>query len=306
MKHIAEVMETIPLLRSKFLGGSDAPAVLGVSPWSSPLDIWRRKVDPDYRDEPDEKRARMFARGHLLEPVVIAMLQIEAGITSVQRNQRYTDAEHDFLSCELDGETSEGEIIEAKTVSHWNAREWGDSGGNEIPIYYAAQVQHQMMVAQRPLCYVAALIGVDDFRWYPIERDDEVIRQMREQELAFWIEHVLTKTPPEPRTRRDVDYLYRRSTDASIEADDALVLQVQELKKDQDELRRLDTKVEQEKLALQLRMGEASALAYGGRTLATWKTQKANRFDEKGFAAAYPYLHAQFKNTSEYRVFRVK
>lgn len=32
--------------RSKFLGGSDIAAVLGISPWKSPVDLWRDKTTP--------------------------------------------------------------------------------------------------------------------------------------------------------------------------------------------------------------------------------------------------------------------
>ena len=306
MKHIIEALAEAPVMRALFLGSSDAPAAIGVSPWMSRLELWRRKVDPDFQEQPDIRRERLFRRGHLLEPFVIQMFEEETDLAVTRRNVRYTDPEHAFLSAELDGETADGAIVECKTVSTWAAREWGEPGSDEIPVHYTAQVMHQMMVAQRALCHVAALIGVDDFRCYRVERDEQLIAMMRRKELAFWQEHVMTRTPPPPATPADVAFLYGRDDGSRLEADDQTAAKVVDLKGHLDELHRLEVQCEREKLELQLAMQGASVLTHHGRPLVTWKAQSSNRFDAKAFAEVHPALYAEFKRASESRVFRVK
>jgi predicted phage-related endonuclease len=50
--------------RSRFLGGSDAAAVMGLSPWTTPLELWMLKTGRKAREEPDAQRQKIYDRGH--------------------------------------------------------------------------------------------------------------------------------------------------------------------------------------------------------------------------------------------------
>ena len=60
--------------RSTFLGGSDAAAVIGVSPWATPVELWLERTGQRPRQEPDAAAAKRFARGHKLEPFIREMV----------------------------------------------------------------------------------------------------------------------------------------------------------------------------------------------------------------------------------------
>ena len=53
--------------RTKTIGGSDVAAILGLSPWRSPLDVWREKTlgEADQRDTPAMQAGVRF------EPVIL-------------------------------------------------------------------------------------------------------------------------------------------------------------------------------------------------------------------------------------------
>ena len=51
--------------RTTTIGGSDVAAILGLSPWRSPLDVWREKAlgEPDDRDTPAMQAGGRMALG---------------------------------------------------------------------------------------------------------------------------------------------------------------------------------------------------------------------------------------------------
>ena len=170
--------------RTKYLGSSDVAAILGISPWRTPLDVYLDKVQP--RINPvDPAKQKIFTRGQRMEPYVIDILSEETGLVITKRGERYRDTEHDFLAAEIDAEAESGENIEIKTVSPFKSKEWGEEHTDSVPIHYNAQAQHGLMVTGKEVCIFGVLIGGDDFRIYKVERDDETIAAIREREVDF-------------------------------------------------------------------------------------------------------------------------
>lgn len=293
--------------RTKFLGGSDAPVVLGISPWRTPLDLWRDKTQPAMPENLDPDRRRVLERGKRMEPYVIDMLAAETGAFIVERNARYIDPEFGFLACEIDAEAladsdNERVNIEIKTVSPFKAREWGELGSDEIPVHYTAQAQHGMMVTGRRLCVFGVLIGGDDFRIYQVQRDDEIIAAMRQREVAFWRDHVEALQPPPPTSAADIEALFRRDAGTAVEATPEIMGALDRVRA----AKAAEKDAEAAKELIALHMRDAARLTFQGRDVATWKTQQARRFDQRAFQAAHADLFEQFVKTTESRVFRLK
>ena len=59
--------------RSTYLGGSDVAAILGISPWRTPLDVYLDKIQPR-KEETDPSRLKVLNRGKRMEPYVIDLL----------------------------------------------------------------------------------------------------------------------------------------------------------------------------------------------------------------------------------------
>lgn len=291
--------------RQKYLGGSDVAAILGISPWKTPLDVYLDKSQPRV-ETIDPAKQRLFTRGQRMEPYVIDLLAEEESLTIAARGNRYIDKEFGFIAAEIDAETDDGRNIEIKTVSPFKSREWGEQQTDEIPVHYTAQVMHGLMVTGRAECILGVLIGGDDFRVYRIDRDDEIIAAIRAREVEFWqrIQHQL---PPEPTAVSDIVRLYG-FTDAGsdIEATDAIAATCRDMAQTAAEIKVLAEQLEGHKERVQLFMGNAAALTHQGKVLATWKAQSASRFDQGAFKEANPELFEQFKKRSESRVFRLK
>lgn len=199
--------------RRGFLGGTDIASIFGVSPWKTAYDLWEEKTAPVLLPPPEptpaqEKAEARLRRGKKLEPWVMEMLEEETGIFIRKKNQRYTDPEYPWMSCEVDFEftgedgESNGDI---KTVSPFAAGEWGEEYSDEIPLHYALQFFWGLMITGRPLCLVGTLIGADDLRVYRVKRDEELIAEIRKRAVHFWTTNVLKKIAPAPTTISDTN-----------------------------------------------------------------------------------------------------
>lgn len=181
--------------RTKFIGGSDVAAILGISPWKSIVDLYMDKITPRVSDGRNMAAKR---RGSRLEPYIIDMIKEEHGLEIVATNQRYIDAGLPFLASEIDAEYSDVDgyqNIEIKTVHPFKAKEWGEHDTDNLPLHYVAQVQHGLGVTGRDRCRVFALIG-DELKPYVVERDNETIEALREHCTNFWMNHVMPQVMP--------------------------------------------------------------------------------------------------------------
>lgn len=290
--------------RRKFLGGSDAAAILGLSKFRSALEVWRDKIQPR-----NEIATEVQTRGTKLEPYFREQFVEDTGLSLARMtSRRYIDPEYQFLAAEIDAETVGGENVEIKTVHPMAASDWGEPGSDEIPVYYAAQVMHGLMVTCRPVTIVYAAVGFDDRRVYRVERDEETIAAMRAKEIEFWTKYVVPKVQPEPTTAKDVMFLYSKDAGTVINADEfphildlcsRLKIARQRTKTAEDEQQELED-------AVKLLMRDAAMIVSAGQPLVTWKGQQSRRFDQKAFGATHPDLLEHFTKVSEYRVFRVK
>jgi len=304
---VSAVLATIPDEqhdRQKLLGGSDAAAILGISPWRTPLQVYLDKVEPRSL-EPDRNKARIFARGKRMEPYVVDLLAAEEGLTIVGRGNRYRDPELPFLAAEIDAETHDSRNVEIKTVSPFKAFEWGEEQTDSIPVHYTAQAMHGLMVTGRAVCIFGVLIGGDDFRVYQVERDEETIAAMRQREIEFW-QLVQDRTPPDTRTTADVLAMFARDTGRIVEADADVAAAIARMQGIREQIKALETEAAPLYTAVHRFMGDAAVLQVDGKAAATWKTQATRRFNQLAFTAAHPDLFEQFRTATESRVFRLK
>ena len=129
-------------------------------------------------------------RGTTLEPAARLAYEMATGI-SVQPMVAEDDL-FPFLSASFDGVTKElDRAVEIKCGR--SSHELALSG--QIPPYYVAQLQHQMMVA--------GLAEIDYWSFdgsfgilLKVERDNEFISEMLDAEIAFW-QNIVNFEPPE-------------------------------------------------------------------------------------------------------------
>jgi putative phage-type endonuclease len=280
--------------RALFLGSSETAAILGISPWKTAYDVWESKQPGFVPEMPSEEKEKRFSRGKRLEPVILDQYQEESGAWITARNTRYFDEEFPFLTCEIDAEETDeqtGEItnLEVKSVAVFDAHNWGPPGTDEVPAYYAAQVMKNLLVSGRRKSKVVAWIGMDDMRVYLFERDEAVIATIREKEVNFWMNHVLTGVPPAIQSKDDALKMIAKLSGVTVQADFATLSAVERL----TEVKAQQKEIEEECKALELKI--LTALATGtegepnkallvdasGNQLASWNVQTRDGYTVK-------------------------
>lgn len=197
------------------IGGSDAAAILGLSRYATPLQIYLDKVGASTpRVDSDEMRW-----GRTLEPLIVDEYARSREV-EVRRNVFATSPDRPWMFGSLDGMSADNRVVEAKAVGFQKMHEWGEEGSDYVPTEYLIQVQHYMAVTGAESADVAALFGGQRFRIYTVARDAELIDTMVDRLQAFW-DRVLLRRPPAPEPEdASVMRLAYPPTEAIVELDD--------------------------------------------------------------------------------------
>jgi putative phage-type endonuclease len=283
------------------IGGSDVAAILGLSRWKSPLDVYLDKTGQAASTAETEP----MRWGTLLEPVILAEFSRRTGVTVEKPRDIIRDPGFPWMLASLDGWAPELEaVVEVKTARTSDG--WGDDGSGEIPAYYQTQVAHYMAVTGATIAFVPVLIGASEFRVYQVERDEVLIRDMVEAERVFWHDHVLAGVPPEPVNAADAARLWSRDSGETIEVAGEVADDVEELRHLKAQAKEIEERIGSIEDRLKVAFRDASAIAYGGKTLATFKAQTRKGFDSKALVAAHPDLAEQFRTETTFRSLRLK
>lgn len=280
--------------RRRGIGGSDVAPILGMSPWKTPLDVWREKRG---EQEPQAETDALYW-GRVHEPRILEEYSRRTGRALLPSPGQIVSPSYDFAIANVDGITRCGRIVEAKTSRY--SEGWGEDGSDQVPEAYALQVQHYMLVTGLPVADIAVLIAGSDFRTYSVEADRELHEMLVDAESEFW-KLVIDGTPPEPRTYEDAARLFTRPAEARVEADDATLAAWRELLGVRAQLAALEAEEDRLRAQIASAIGDrGDTLVYGGSVLATWKATKGSaRFDTSAFKAAHPDIYTQFTKAAE-------
>lgn len=137
--HLVQGSEEWHAHRRGLRNASETPAVLGISPWVTPYQLWLLKTGRTEQPVNDAMR-----RGTALEPLARHAYEIETG--NVMQPLVLQDG---LYSASLDGMTLAGDlIVEIKCpYKGQGSTLWQAVEGGEVPAYYLAQIQHQLMVS---------------------------------------------------------------------------------------------------------------------------------------------------------------
>jgi putative phage-type endonuclease len=169
--------------RRRYIGSSDTPIILGISPFKTALQLYEEKVG--LRDPPKGNFAT--ARGHAMENVVRQKCEFKTG----KRFEPKVFTEG-FLIASLDGFDGDT-VLEIKNPG---AEAHAIAKAGKVPAYYYAQMQHQMHVAGVFKGIYASYNG-DDLVMLDVTYSLPFFAYAFEK-LEFFKHCVDTKTPPEP------------------------------------------------------------------------------------------------------------
>ena len=184
--------------RKQGIGSSDAPIIMGVSPWSTLLQLYDDKTSEEINKE--ENYAMRL--GTEMEPRVRALFEMVTGKS--YEPKRVELAEFLFLRASLDGLSDDRKsCIEIKLSGK---EDWENAKFKSIvPEKYIPQIQHQLMVTNCEVCFFVSylyekgmknlILSPEKMAVVPVYPNLEYIKQLFKAECNFW-EMVLNRTPP--------------------------------------------------------------------------------------------------------------
>jgi putative phage-type endonuclease len=187
--------------RRKGLTATDIPALFGLSPWRTPLNVWLSKLRPEA-----EEHAYRYDKGHALEPALAAEYARRTGDRLEKPPALLAHPDHPLILASLDYLAHAPDMtraLELKTSYTWE--EWADDA---IPDLYSSQALLQLEVTGLDeAVFFADVAGRLEVR--RIKRDPVWGREAIETALAWWDDYVVTGTPPPLDEVRDYPLLSR-------------------------------------------------------------------------------------------------
>lgn len=286
------------------IGSSDAGTIMGASPFSTPLKLWRQKMGL----EPPVQENRAMRFGHVFEPAVAEFFASETGATidySSEGDWIAVDDDKPFLRVSPDRlfwpegveQTSDNwRILEIKTT-----RKAVDK--NNPPLYWFCQVQYQMGVMGIKHAVIAYLTSEPylDADWIEVEFNQTFYNTLIALIEDFWNNNILGGVEPPEKNADDVIIKYPAHVEGKkIIADDVTIKQCLELHR----LKALKNGTEEEisRLEGELKMllKDAEAIEFphpktGEPTAAvTFRATSVNVLDEEKLKQEMPELYGRF------------
>lgn len=213
-------------MRQEKIGASDAPIIMGVSPWKTPYQLWEEKVGLSKNN----KQTEWMKRGLDLEEEARKVFERETGLIVFPTVMFHK--EHEFMMASLDGITIEGKhAVEIKCpgkVDHFKAM------SGEIPEKYYPQLQHQLEVTGLDMIYYLSYTK-DTWRIIEVQRDQTYIEKLLNEEKKFFKKVKAIEAPsltPKDFVHKDDD-LWRYAAEEWIKCQE----QIKQLKEKEEELR---------------------------------------------------------------------
>lgn len=201
------------------LGGSDAPTIIGVDPYRSPLQLYCEKLEIMEGPEDNE----FMEWGRFMEPHVAEVYQRKTGRILIEHGIHFfRSVEFDFpMAVSLDREIAPLDTrgpgdLQIKTTGKYSKHELAE----ELPLEWQVQVQHEMAVMAWAWASVAVLLlPARQLVYVDVERNDNFIEVLIAQERAFF-QRIMRRDPPAPdasdSTKEALKKLYPKDSGISI------------------------------------------------------------------------------------------
>ena len=314
-------------LRRKGLGGSDAAAVLGISPFRTARDLYYDKLGVVTAD--DQENWVALEVGNLLEPLVARIFEEKTGLKVYQRKCMFQHPRHPWMLADLDylvdlpdGTTA---IVEIKTTNYNAKDKWWYNGAEIVPVYYEAQGRHYMAVTNLNRVYFCCLYGnnEDEVIIRHIDRDMAYETELIALEHDFWHKNVLAREPPPYTESGDLilESLRRRLGPADTDAPPVELtcaqssrikryLELQEEKNQREtDVKKFDAELQRLKALILADMGNScSAISEDGYTV-TWRPVRKigiSKDNLERMKEVHPDIYAEYATVSESRRFNIR
>lgn len=289
--------------RERGIGSSEVSTILGLNPWETPMQLWRRKKGID----PPKNETFAMKAGHYLEDAVSRFYADETGkdiIKASAGDWLIVNNAKPFLRVSPDRtywipgrpkSYSNKGILECKTTQM-------EVDAENIPQHWFCQLQYQLGVSELEQGALAWLTMGRTFGYRDFTFDKDFYQWMVEEVEKFWQDNIVGNVEPDPVNVEDVLLRNpRHVAGKTVEADGDIVDACKLLKQLKEEVKDFNSQAKELEERIKMFFGDAEAITTVDPatartvTLATWKAAKDGmKFNEKEFAAAEPAMYEKY------------
>lgn len=282
------------------IGSSEVATIVGLNPYDSPYQLWRRKKGLDQEKE----ETFLMTAGHYLEDAVSRFFEDETGhkvIKSSAGDWLIQDSDKPYLQVSPDRTYWLGEsrspnakgILECKTTQK-------EIDKDDLPKHWFCQLQYQLGVAGFAQGALAWLTQGNRFGQIEVDFVPDFYEWLKEEVTKFYTDYIVGDQEPAAVSVADIMAKYASHTDGKVaEADEEVFAAYTKLKGLRDKITEFEAQKKALEDKLKLHFADAEALTYGGQTIATWKQSKNSvTFDHKRYAAEHPDLVLPYMSES--------
>lgn len=277
-------------LRRTGIGGSDAGAIMGVSPYKGAFSVW---ADKQGKLPPLEDNEAM-RQGRDLEDYVARRFAETSGLRVRHEYSMLRSVEHPCMLADIDRRIiGERAGLECKTSRDITMARYRNG---EYPMEYYCQCLHYLAVTGWDCWYLAVLVYGTDLLIYKICRDEVLddIEALIKAEEAFWDSHVVLDQPPAPdaldSTAAALGSVYPHDDGTTVCADQDADQALTELAALKAQRRSIDRQITEHENQIKAAMGEAEVLA-GTSVSATWRSRELTTISKTKLLKAYPNIN---------------
>ena len=315
--------------RRRGIGGSDAAAVLGISPFMTGRDLYYDKLGISAAADDENWVAKEI--GHRLEPLVAEIFSKRTGLKVFQKKFMFQHPQYPWMLADLDYlvKLPDGSIaiLECKTSTSNSSENWWYAGKEIVPAYYESQGRHYMAVMNYSKTFFCCLFtDTREAIIRSIDRDMAYEEELIALEDTFWNENVVKQQPPEYTENGDLvmKSVQRLLGPAATDAPPVVItppqfsrvkqfMQLQEQKSGFDaEIKKLDKEMARLKALIVADMGNSCKALYEdaeGNYTITYNPVYKQSIPKEGLdrlKAVHPEIYSEYVKTSESRRFLVK
>lgn len=265
--------------RRQGLGGSDAAASMGLSPYMSPVALYLDKTDP----APDVDK-EIFEAGRRAEPLILKWFEDQTGLKVDRYPVLLRSRRWDFMLANIDAivtnENGQRSILEAKNVGSYAAKDWADGP----PLHVRLQGQHYLAVTGLDFVYFAALIGGNKFTWFEVQRDEALIADMVKAEERMWTLITMRRMPDidgSESTREALRAHYGGMEREEVEVGGDFLTLLQQRAAQKVVVSLAESKLNEIESKMIVAMQGAEIATHHGVTVATWRVTNKRSYTVK-------------------------
>lgn len=173
--------------RQQGIGSSDAPVIMGVSPYKKLQRLWEEKLGLTKQRE----STFIMRRGNRMEPVARAAYELETGMRMPPAVGFHS--EFPFLRVSLDGFNEDANIL--LEIKYAGKKDHALAIDGKVPDKYWPQIQHQLLVTG---ALEAHYFSYNESKGslVKVPPDFDYIKDLLARELHFWNVNIMTRLAP--------------------------------------------------------------------------------------------------------------